>query len=134
MAALLLFRYFFSSTLLFQSTKSNGKKLPGDIMESREKQELIQKLTFNLFRSYSQKGLSVIEYNCLIKDVHAMLKKGGRFSVESVNETLSRLGWPMDIMDSYSFELIITLFGIEHHYEVRAVPYTESWNQGEKEN
>lgn len=102
-------------------------------MELREKQELIQKLTFNLFRNYSQKGLSVIEYNCLIKDVHAMLKKGGRFSIEGVNEALSRLGWPNDIMDNYAFELIITIFGMEHHYEVRAVPYEDSWNENRRE-
>ncbi|MBU0996360.1 MAG: hypothetical protein KJ737_27995 [Proteobacteria bacterium] len=94
-------------------------------MELKEKQELIQKLTFNLFRSYSQKGLSVIEYNRLMKDVHAMLKDGGRFTVDGVNTDLCRIGWPQDIMDNYSFELIITLLEIEYNYEVRAIPVVD---------
>ena len=94
-------------------------------MESREKQALIQKMTLHLFRSYTQKGLTTVAYNNLMADVHRMLRPGGRFTVESVNNALMNLGWPKDMMSDYTFELIVTLFELEHNYEVKAIPVTD---------
>ncbi len=94
-------------------------------MNKTEKQELIQKLSFNLFRGFSQRGLSVVEYNRLMKDVHIMLTPGGKFTVDGINDELMKKGWPKDIMNVYSLELIVNLLEIEHDFEVQAIPVSD---------
>ena len=101
-------------------------------MESREKQALIQKMTRHLFRSYAQKGLSTAAYRNLMQDVHRTLSPGGRFTVDSVNNALIRLGWPDDMMSNYTFELIVTLFELQHNYDVKAIPITDDMDKGDQ--
>ncbi len=97
-------------------------------MNEKEKQQLIQKLSFNLCRSFSQQGLEVDEYNRLIKDVHSIIKPGGRFTVEGVNTKLSLMGWPREIMSDYNFEIIVNLLEVELNYTIKTIPYSKISN------
>lgn len=94
-------------------------------MESREKQALIQKMTLHLFRTYAQKGLTASVYHNLMQDVHRMLRPGGRFTVESINNSLTKLGWPENMINDATLELIVTLFELQHNYDVKAIPISD---------
>lgn len=97
-------------------------------MNEEEKQELIKKLSFNLSRNFSRQGLTIEKYNQLIHDVHQIIKPGGRFTVEGVNIKLFFMGWPKEILNDYTFDIIVHLLEIEENYTVRAIPHSEFSN------
>ena len=97
-------------------------------MNKNEKQQLIEKLSFNLSRNFTRQGFSNEKYHKLIHDVHSIIKPGGRFTIEGVNIKLFFMGWPKDILSDYDFELIVHLLEIEENYTVRAIPHSEFTN------
>jgi hypothetical protein len=71
-----------------------------------------------LFWRLSSIGLSPEDVNKVVKDVFNLLRDGGSFTVSFVNYELERIGWKKDIMDEFSFELIIFLLENEFDYNV----------------
>lgn len=71
-----------------------------------------------LFWRLSSFGLCSEEINKLVKDVFNLLRDGGCFTVSFINYELQRMGWKEDVMDEYSFELIIFLLENEFDYNV----------------
>ena len=72
-----------------------------------------------LFGRLSARGLMPVEIPRIIKDVFNIISDGGNFTMSSVNLALERLGWREQIMDEFSFELIIFFLENEYHYEVK---------------
>ena len=71
-----------------------------------------------LFWRWSSHGLRPAEINRLVKNVFNLLRQGGSFTVAFVNYELESMGWPVSVMDEYSFELIIFLLETEFDYTV----------------
>ena len=66
-------------------------------------------LCATLFFRLVKKGYSVNEVEKLVKDTYSIVKNGGFFTLETINETLGALGWNQEAMDSYSLDLIFNL-------------------------
>lgn len=66
-------------------------------------------LCATLFFRLVKKGYSVSEVEKLVKDTYSIVKNGGFFTLETINETLGALGWDSQPMDSYSLDLIFNL-------------------------
>lgn len=71
-----------------------------------------------LYRLAGQ-GLMLVESRKLIKDVINLLCDGGCFTLDSVNKHLENIGWNKQMMDTVSFELIISLLESEFDYSVK---------------
>lgn len=71
-----------------------------------------------LFWRLSGKGLQPPEINSIVKDVFNLLRDGGSFTVAYINYELEGMGWPIAVMDEYTFELIIFLLETEFDYTV----------------
>ena len=67
-----------------------------------------------LSRKLSDKNLIPVEVSRIIKDVTNIIGDGGGFTVSLVNQKLEILGWKRQILDEFSFELILFLIGNEH--------------------
>jgi hypothetical protein len=69
-----------------------------------------------LLHSLSKKGLRPLHVKKLIKDVLYVLDGGEELTVEPINEKLERLGWDEELLDDYTFDLILCLlFDISKH-------------------
>ena len=60
-----------------------------------------------LFSRLGDKNLSAIEIKRLVKDVHYLTRDNKELNVATVNNNLVNLGWSEEILDPYTFELII---------------------------
>jgi hypothetical protein len=78
-------------------------------------EEIVQYLLGRL----SDKGLIPEEIPRLIEDVLNMVADGGYFTIEDINQRLQTLGWEEPIMDSVTFELILSLVERKGEYEIR---------------
>jgi hypothetical protein len=69
-----------------------------------------------LLNSLSRKGLRPPDVKKLIKDVLYLLNGGNELTVERINGRLERLGWDEEMLDDYTFDLILCLlFDISKH-------------------
>lgn len=71
-----------------------------------------------LSRRLAEKNLMPVEVSRLIKDVVNIIGDGGNFTLYMVNQKLEYLGWGGQILDEFSFELILSLIENEHGYRV----------------
>ncbi len=63
-----------------------------------------------LFARLKEKGLMSVEIPRLIKDAFNILSNIEQFTVRSVNQYLTGLGWEEHMFDDYTFELVLFLF------------------------
>ena len=66
------------------------------------------------------RGLKPGEIHQLVKDTINILKSGGAFTNEFVNSELEALGWPKQIIDARTFQLIISLLEDVYDYQIEA--------------
>ncbi len=66
-------------------------------------------LCATLFFRLVEKGFSEKEVEKLVKDTYSIVKNGGFFTREIINETLGALGWDSEPMDSYSLDIFMAL-------------------------
>ncbi|MFC1829121.1 hypothetical protein ACFL0O_05875 [Thermodesulfobacteriota bacterium] len=64
----------------------------------------------DLFLRFQTKGFMPIEVPGLIQDVFNMSGKGRHCTRTEVNKELEDLGWGLEIMDNFTYELINSLF------------------------
>ncbi len=64
----------------------------------------------DIFLSFQTKGFMPIEIPGLIQDVFNMLGKGRYSNITDVNQELEDLGWGLEIMDNFTYDLINSLF------------------------
>jgi len=62
-----------------------------------------------LVKRLSSKGLTAVECSRLIKDVMNIMDEGEGLTVALLNRELQKTGWKADILDEFSFELILCL-------------------------
>ena len=67
-----------------------------------------------LSRKLSDKDLLPVEVSRLVKDVTNIIGDGGGFTISLVNQKLEILGWKRQILDEFSFELMLSLIGNAH--------------------
>ncbi|MGM0418100.1 MAG: hypothetical protein ACQEQS_05205 [Thermodesulfobacteriota bacterium] len=75
-------------------------------------------LCATLFCRLVGKGYTTAQVEKLVKDTYSIVKKGGFFTIETINETLEALGWDTNAMDSYSFDLLLNLIQKAFNIEV----------------
>lgn len=78
----------------------------------------MEQIVEHLLSKLSNKGLMLVEISRLVRDVYNIVEEGGEFTVASVNERLERLGWGGQIMDDFTFDIIMFLLEAEDNYEV----------------
>lgn len=76
-------------------------------------QEILDILLDRLGRA----GLLPVECLRLAEDVFQMFRDGGEFTVQTVNNRLSALGWPDEVLDEFTFELFVGL--LENHEDLQ---------------
>ena len=64
----------------------------------------------NLFLIFQTKGFMPIEIPGLIQDVYNIMGKGRYSNITDVNQELEDLGWGLEIMDNFTYDLINSLF------------------------
>jgi hypothetical protein len=77
-------------------------------------EEIIELLLYKL----SDKGLTPIEIRRLIRDVLNIAGDGGDFTAGTITGKLESLGWDGNIVDPFTFELIVALLENGDEYEV----------------
>lgn len=75
-------------------------------------------LCATLFFRLLGRGYSTNEVEKLVKDTYSIVKNGGFFTLETINETLGVLGWDPNVMDSYSLDLLLKLIQKAFNIEV----------------
>ena len=60
--------------------------------------------------SFQTKGFMPIEIPGLIQDVYNIIGKGRYSNITDVNQELEDLGWGLEIMDNFTYDLINSLF------------------------
>jgi len=71
-----------------------------------------------LFEKFSERDFTSLELSRLIKDVMNIIGDGGEFTLSQVNQELENLGWQKQVLDEFSFELILFYIETEHRYTV----------------
>jgi hypothetical protein len=71
-----------------------------------------------LLNRLTHKGLISVEIPRLVEDVVNIVKDGGNFTVNLVNNRLENLGWNRGLMDEATFDLIICLMENEEQIKV----------------
>ncbi|RJQ63857.1 MAG: hypothetical protein C4530_02865 [Desulfobacteraceae bacterium] len=66
----------------------------------------------------NDKDVLPLELPRLIKDVLIIITDGRARTLKNINQNLSVIGWREDVLDSYTFELILQLIETESDYEV----------------
>ena len=64
----------------------------------------------DIFLSFQTKGFMPIEIPGLIQDVYNVIGKGRYSNITDVNQELEDLGWGLEIMDNFTYDLINSLF------------------------
>lgn len=64
------------------------------------------------------RGLMPVEIKRLVKDVLNIIEYGGIFNHSILRHKLKGLGWEDNILDSYTFELILCYLELEGTYKV----------------
>jgi hypothetical protein len=64
----------------------------------------------DIFLSFQTKGFMPIEIPGLIQDVYNIIGKGRYSNITDVNQELEDLGWGLEIMDNFTYDLINSLF------------------------
>jgi hypothetical protein len=64
----------------------------------------------DIFLSFQTKGFMPIEIPGLIQDVYNIMGKGRYSNITDVNQELEDLGWGLEIMDNFTYDLINSLF------------------------
>ena len=64
----------------------------------------------DIFLSFQTKGFMPIESPGLIQDVYNIMGKGRYSNITNVNQELEDLGWGLEIMDNFTYDLINSLF------------------------
>jgi hypothetical protein len=75
-----------------------------------------------LLHRLSHKGLTPVEVPRLVKDVLSIVGEGGEFTTHTINQRLESLGWDKEIVDPFTFELIIAILEHEGDYQVIRTP------------
>ncbi len=78
----------------------------------------MEQIVNTLLSRLTNKGLGPQEILWLIRDVLNIVKDGGEFTVEAINQKLLTLGWSEQIMDQSTFELITYFLENEGRYQV----------------
>ena len=73
-----------------------------------------------LLYKLSKKGLTQVEIPRLVRDVLNIVGEGGEFTAGAINLKLKTLGWDKEILDQFTFELIIALLEKEEDFEVKS--------------
>ena len=60
-----------------------------------------------LLSRLTNKGITFIEFPGLIRDILNIIGPSGDFTVPMINERLKSLGWEGEIMDEYTFDLLL---------------------------
>jgi hypothetical protein len=84
-------------------------------------ESLNEKVIPVLCRRLSNRGLMLIEIKRLAKDIINVFGQGGLYNAGILNRRLERLGWEQNIVDNYSFELILYYLECEGTYTVEAL-------------
>lgn len=71
-----------------------------------------------LLQKLSHKGLTPVEVPRRVKDVLSIVGEGGEFTTYTINQRLESLGWGKEIVDPFTFELIIAVLEHEGDYRV----------------
>lgn len=66
----------------------------------------------------NDKDVLPLELPRLIKDVLIIITDGRARTLKNINQNLAVIGWREDVLDSYTFELILQLIETESDYEV----------------
>ena len=77
----------------------------------------MEKIFDNLTMRLGDKGFLPIEISRLIKDVLNIINLKAHNAIIDVNKELEQLGWGIQIMDHYTYELIIFLLENRGFYE-----------------
>ncbi|MCB9482153.1 MAG: hypothetical protein H6680_10085 [Desulfobacteraceae bacterium] len=75
-------------------------------------------LCATLFFRLVDKGFTSSQVEKLVKDTFKIVKEGGFFTIESINETLCALGWDTNAMDTYSLNILMNLIQKAFNIEV----------------
>jgi hypothetical protein len=78
----------------------------------------IKRACATLLSILSAKGLKHAEIRQFIGDVIHIVEYGGVFTVASINHALESLGWPKQIINEISFELIMDVLERIFEYQV----------------
>ena len=66
-----------------------------------------------LFSRLGNKDLSAVEIQRLVRDISHIIRDDKTSHVTTVNNKLVNLGWPREIIDEFTFELIKSLLDSE---------------------
>jgi hypothetical protein len=73
-----------------------------------------------LYRRLYDKGLMPVEIIGLTRDILNIIGHGGFYNAGILNRKLERLGWEKNIVDNYSFEMILYYLECEGTYKVES--------------
>lgn len=71
-----------------------------------------------LCRQFENKGLMPIEIKRLTRDILNIIGQGGLYNAGIINQKLEHLGWGKNILDNYTFELIVYYLECEGTYTI----------------
>ena len=76
--------------------------------------EMIDALIFKL----NEKDVLPIELPRLIRDVMIIINNAREHTLESINQKLGQMGWQQDVLDAFTFELMLEFIETEGGYRV----------------
>jgi len=76
--------------------------------------ELIDQLIFRM----NDKNVMPMELPRLVRDVLIIIDDHRNHTLKSVNLKLAQMGWPEEVLDVYTFELILQFIETESDYRV----------------
>jgi hypothetical protein len=78
----------------------------------------MEQIINTLLSKLTNKGLAPQEVVRVVRDVLTIVNDGGEFTVADINQKLVNLGWKEQIMDEFTFELIISLMENDCNYQI----------------
>ena len=72
----------------------------------------------DLFKRLSAQGLFAVEIVMLIEHTIDVIGNGGNFTVTSVNHDLKSFGWQGDLIDTTTFEFIVSFLKTGNCFDV----------------
>ena len=76
--------------------------------------EIIDALIFKL----SEKDVLPTELPRLVRDVMIIINNAHEHTLQSINQRLGQMGWTQDVLDAFTFELMLEFIETEGDYRV----------------
>ena len=93
---------------------------------------LNQKVLPVLCQRLGKKGLMPLEIKRLSKDILNIIDHGGFYSADILNRKLEQLGWEKNILDNYTFELMLYYLECEGTYTVEVYIEKNNVTKGDR--